>query len=81
MAGPGLLILAVVGLVMSDKTWVKVLSLLYIIFCVGLVIHEFITEGFDAYYTILLFVLVLVGIIAHGIDSAIDPKPRNRKNS
>ena len=81
MGGAGLLILAVVTIVMSDSTWAKVLSFLWLLLGLVVIIHEYITEGFDAYYTILIFMLILVGIIAKSIQDTVDPKPRDKDNS
>ena len=77
--GAGLLCLAVVGVIMSDRPWVKVLSALYLAaYGIGVVV-QVVREQWNPGFLIVPLLLVLLGMYVHSVEHMFDPKETTRK--
>ena len=71
--GIGLLCFAVVGIIMSDRPWVKVLSALYLaVYGIGVVV-QVIREQWNPVSLVVPLLIVLFGMYVHGVDHMVDP--------
>ena len=78
--GIGLLCMAVVGLIMSERRWVRILSGLYLmLYGVGIVV-EVVSGRWNPVYLIFTVTLVLLGLyvyrVEHMFDGDIEPKSK-----
>jgi len=77
-AGIGLLLIAVVVAIMTDNPWIKLASVLYLGFCIIIIIISMITDGIGARTIIPLSMILLVGMYVHRVHHMFDPKDRNK---
>ena len=72
--GVALLCLAVVGLLMSDRLWVKILSALYLgVYGIGVII-EVVRGEWRSALLIVPGLLFLLGVYVHSVEHMFDPK-------
>ncbi len=74
----GLLCLAVVGLIMSERRWVKILSGLYFSLCAIGIVIEVVRGHSPPSYLIVPLLLLLLAMYVHSVEHMFDAKKRPR---
>ncbi len=78
--GGGIACLAVVGLLMAERTWVRVLCIIILALSAVLLVFQIMTEGW--HHTLLIAPLILLGLglAAHSVSHMFDPVERESVN-
>ncbi|MDP6634869.1 MAG: hypothetical protein QGG42_08235 [Phycisphaerae bacterium] len=74
----GVYVLAVIGLVLSERAWVRVLCAVVLALGIIWMVYQVMTEEWNPIFLITPLVLLGVGLCAHGIQHMFDPVRRER---
>ena len=74
--GGGIACLAVIGLFMAERTWVRVLCIIILALSAVLLVYQIMTEGWNHTLLIAPLIILGVGLVAHSVSHMFDPAKR-----
>ena len=74
-----LLCAAVCGAIMSDRPWVKLISVLYLAYFAIAVVVEIVRGKWEPALLVMPLLLVLLGMYVYDVHHMFDPRTRGRK--